>query len=240
MPFPPAVRAKALAAAGRCCCICHEFSGLKVECHHIVQEADGGPNSFDNCIPVCLNCHADMRSYDSKHPRGTKYSTIELREHRDRWYAKVAGSGGMAVASQHVGVDREVFAGVREQLPYEPALDYLKHHFGGRIFHLEQLQPLFAYTYVADRPENEFLDAELETARGALVAAIRRLDLALGQHTFPMKGMPGRINCVPEEWQIEQPTRFEKAIGEIHAAGTDVAGAHARLVRLGRRRLDVA
>ena len=41
-------------------------------------------------IPVCFDCHSDMRSYDFKHPKGSKYTPDELRQHRDRWYEKVA------------------------------------------------------------------------------------------------------------------------------------------------------
>jgi hypothetical protein len=66
-----------------------------MECHHIVQEAEGGPDTSENCIPVCFDCHADMCSYDFKHPKGTKYTPEELRRHRDRWYEKVAAGGGL-------------------------------------------------------------------------------------------------------------------------------------------------
>jgi hypothetical protein len=33
-----------------------------------------------------------MRSYDHNHPKGTKYTPGELREHRDIWYAQCAQS----------------------------------------------------------------------------------------------------------------------------------------------------
>lgn len=74
------------------CCICHRFCGLKMELHHVDQVSAGGADTFANCIPLCLDCHADMRSYDSAHPKGTKYTPGELRAHRDRWYARVNGS----------------------------------------------------------------------------------------------------------------------------------------------------
>ena len=57
-----------------------------MECHHIVQPKDGGDNSLDNCIPLCLNCHADVRAYNPDHPKGTSYSVPELKKHRDQWY----------------------------------------------------------------------------------------------------------------------------------------------------------
>ena len=86
MPFPKTVKEKAAVACNRCCCICHEFKGLKLEFHHIKQEADGGENTFENCIPLCFDCHADMGGVNPKHPKGNAYSEKELRMHRDKWY----------------------------------------------------------------------------------------------------------------------------------------------------------
>lgn len=86
MPFPKQVKEKAAVACNRCCCICHEFKGLKLEFHHIKQEADGGENTFENCIPLCFDCHADMGGVNPKHPKGNAYSEKELRMHRDKWY----------------------------------------------------------------------------------------------------------------------------------------------------------
>lgn len=86
MPFSKTVKEKAAVACNRCCCICHEFKGLKLEFHHIKQEADGGENTFENCIPLCFDCHADMGGVNPKHPKGNAYSEKELRMHRDKWY----------------------------------------------------------------------------------------------------------------------------------------------------------
>ena len=61
MGFPDKVQAEALAACERCCCICHKFCGTKIELHHIKQKADGGEDTFDNCIPLCFDCHADIQ-----------------------------------------------------------------------------------------------------------------------------------------------------------------------------------
>lgn len=86
MPFPKSVKEKAAVACNRCCCICHEFKGIKLEFHHIKQEADGGENTYENCIPLCFDCHADMGGVNPKHPKGNAYSEKELRMHRDKWY----------------------------------------------------------------------------------------------------------------------------------------------------------
>lgn len=89
MSFSKDVKEKASLACGRRCCICEKFSGRNIEFHHIKQEADGGENTFENCIPVCFNCHADVGHYNPKHPKGNKYSEIELRARRDLVYERV-------------------------------------------------------------------------------------------------------------------------------------------------------
>ena len=93
MAFSKAIKAKAGAACNRCCCICHEFAGTKLEFHHIRQVADGGEDTFENCIPLCLNCHADMGGVNPKHPKGNSYSEEELIMHRDKWYENCSGTG---------------------------------------------------------------------------------------------------------------------------------------------------
>ncbi|KYG82630.1 hypothetical protein AWN68_12605 [Roseivirga echinicomitans] len=61
-----------------------------MEVHHLVQEADGGANSLENAIPLCFDCHADAGHYNSRHPKGTKFSIPELTNARDDWYKLVS------------------------------------------------------------------------------------------------------------------------------------------------------
>ena len=89
MGFPPSVTKKVLSACNRCCCICHKFCGKKIEIHHIKQESDGGPNTFENAIALCYNCHADMGKTDPHHPKGRNYSEWELKNFRERCYELV-------------------------------------------------------------------------------------------------------------------------------------------------------
>lgn len=87
MPFPRSVRDEALVKSHRRCCVCHEFGGRSVNVHHITQEANGGPNTIDNAICLCLRCHAEAGHFNPRHPMGTKYSPDELSQHRDQWWA---------------------------------------------------------------------------------------------------------------------------------------------------------
>jgi len=89
MPFPQTVKTDAMVACERHCCLCKELKATKMECHHIVPEADGGSNTFENCIPLCFDCHAEVGAYNPNHPRGTKYSSDELKQRRDAWYQEV-------------------------------------------------------------------------------------------------------------------------------------------------------
>lgn len=86
MPFPKDVRDEALVRSHRRCCVCHEFGGRSVNVHHIVQEADDGPNTLANAICLCLRCHAEAGHFNLRHPMGTKYSPKELVAHRDQWW----------------------------------------------------------------------------------------------------------------------------------------------------------
>jgi hypothetical protein len=69
----------------RRCCICHRFCGVKMETDHLIPKADEGPDDIDNCLPVCFECHAEIHSYNDKHPRGRKFRPEELRGHREQW-----------------------------------------------------------------------------------------------------------------------------------------------------------
>ena len=69
----------------RRCCICHRFCGVKMETDHIVPQSQGGDESIDNALPVCFECHAEIHSYNPKHPRGRMYTPEELRAHKEQW-----------------------------------------------------------------------------------------------------------------------------------------------------------
>jgi hypothetical protein len=77
-----------IAAAGRCC-LCREYKGRNIEVHHIIPEAEGGPDTFDNAIPLCFDDHAEVGHYNNLHPKGLKYSRKEIRLARDTWYELV-------------------------------------------------------------------------------------------------------------------------------------------------------
>jgi len=91
MPFNRDEVSALLVRCHRRCCICHRFCGVKVETDHIIPTDDGGGDDTENAIPVCFECHAEIHSYNDKHPRGRKFLPDELRSHKTQWLEICAG-----------------------------------------------------------------------------------------------------------------------------------------------------
>jgi len=89
MSFPKKIADEVLVKSGRRCSICNKFCGTKIELHHIKPKYQGGEDIVDNCILLCFDCHADVGSYNSNHPKGKKYSEKELKMHREKLYEKM-------------------------------------------------------------------------------------------------------------------------------------------------------
>jgi len=85
MAFPQTEVNDLLARCHRRCCICHRFCGVKMELDHMDPKGEGGSDNIENAIPVCFECHAEIHSYNPKHPRGRKFRSAELRKHKAQW-----------------------------------------------------------------------------------------------------------------------------------------------------------
>lgn len=84
--FSPEAVAQLLADCRRHCCVCLRWCGQRMQIHHIEPKASGGSGDYDNGIPVCLDCHAEI---ESRSNMGRKFTLTELKEHRDRWFTIV-------------------------------------------------------------------------------------------------------------------------------------------------------
>jgi hypothetical protein len=107
MCFSLEVAEELLVKSARCCCLCRKFKGTKIEVHHIVPVADGGSDNFDNGIPLCFDCHADVLSYNTKHPKGRKFRPVELKKHREQWFVLV--QTGRAFQDENKIENKETF-----------------------------------------------------------------------------------------------------------------------------------
>jgi len=83
--FPPKDVERLLVDCKRRCCICNRFCGVKIEIDHIIPSSENGPDTIDNAIAVCFECHAEIHSYNDKHPRGRKFRPYELTAHKANW-----------------------------------------------------------------------------------------------------------------------------------------------------------
>ncbi|MFL8675740.1 HNH endonuclease [Clostridioides sp. GD02404] len=89
MAFPKNVQVNALASCKRHCCLCEKYCKTNIELHHIIPKSKNGEDTIENCIPLCFDCHADVGSYNPKHPKGKNYSIEELKSRRDKFYEKI-------------------------------------------------------------------------------------------------------------------------------------------------------
>lgn len=239
MPFAPTVKEDALVACGRHCCICHKFCGIKIEVAHILGEADGGESTLDNAIPLCFDCHADMRSYDHKHPMGNKYSESELRRHRDAWYGKVEGNIGLADKAEVVATDKVVYRRLCRLLPWDGSIRFIRHNnFAGFSFPWAALKDLDDFAAECENPAFEFVDPDLEGLRAAVESKTREFHGVLAVETFVVGGDASR-SSVPEEWEHEQPERFWRVVESLHATAGEIVETYDSLTKTATRKLGL-
>jgi hypothetical protein len=238
MPFPENVKEDALVACGRCCTLCHKFCGIKIEVHHIREESCGGDNSYDNAIPVCFDCHADMRSYDHKHPKGNKYSEIELIRHRDNWYDKIKGNIGIVDKQIVVETDKKVYLVLVRVLPWNGSINFLKiNDFTGTPFRLSKLDDLHQFEYLNNDPSFEFIDPDLETLRSKLLNFVNEFTLLIALNSFPTKNL--EFNSIPKDWELENSEKFYQIVDKIHKTAESIVDTYHTLIRTATIKLGI-
>lgn len=238
MGFPQKVKEDSLVAASRHCCLCHKFCGTKIEVHHIKTKAENGEDSFENAIPVCFDCHADMTSYDHKHPKGTKYSQKELIRHRDNWYSKIEGNIGLANRMEVIETDKSVYRQLLKILPWNGAISFLRQFdFAGGLFERAAVKELSMYSIQYENPAFEFIDPDLEGLRVDLSGKIDQMRSLIGLKTYPSH--VNGYNSVPTEWEEEKPKRFHESVKLLNTAADDVCKAYDALVKTSTRKLGV-
>lgn len=237
MSFPQSVADRVLAACGRQCALCHKYCGLKIELHHIKQHAAGGEDTFKNCIPLCFDCHADMRSYDHKHPKGRKFSEAELFAHRDAWYVKYASTGGSTALPEHQELDRALFRRVMRRLPFDGVVAQLRNRYGGQPFARDQLAPLDTFLEECKDPSFEFLDADLEAALAVLKTAIANYEHYVSVHVFVSHDQTELV--IHPELKDRDPERYYEIVYEIADKEGALIDAYSALVKLARRKLGI-
>lgn len=232
--FPVAVRRRALIACARHCCLCQKFCGTKIECDHIVPRERGGDDVFNNCIPLCFDCHAEVHNYNERHPRGTRYTPTELRKRREIWYRKVRT--GQLSSTQPSEADRRTLQDLLTLVPSNGTIGWLRtFHFGGS-FDNSDLDDLRKYLDHRNGPDHEFLDPEIEKLRIDFRKVSRRFLTYKAGNTWLIRDTD-RIG-VPIEWEVEQHDRWVKTIDRLNDLADSICESYDRLVRIARKKLE--
>ena len=149
MTFPRDEVAELLARCHRRCCICHRFCGVKIETDHIQPREQGGGDEIENAIPVCFECHAEIHSYNDKHPRGRKFNPEELREHKAQWL-RICQEHPETLVTQSRAADVGPLQALIDELAFNQmiAARLESKHQGGR-FHDEQFRRAIEHGAIA-------------------------------------------------------------------------------------------
>ena len=236
MGFNKNVGEDALISSGRHCSLCHKFCGTKIELHHIIQRKDDGEDSFDNCLPLCFDCHADVMQYNPQHPKGKKYTESELKRHRNNWCEKVKNSEGSVITnSNYLNLDKTTFERLNKLLDSRGLMCFIKQNgFIGGAFPDKIYQEIYKFLIECELPEFEFIDADLEGLKSELKQNLENLDELITKHAF---GAGLERQGIPKEWEIQQPDRLEKAIEDFTNLTPIVSNTYETLIKLGRRKL---
>src|SRR6266702_3084522 len=98
------------------CCRCRRIG---VEIHHIIPQADGGPDTIDNAAPLCPACHEDFGANPIKRK--------QIREMRDWWYGRVEAMYGGGVGNETLQkLSTEIAALKEDKATDQKALGELK------------------------------------------------------------------------------------------------------------------
>lgn len=237
MGFPATVKEEALVRCARHCCLCHRHKGLKIEVHHIKLQSEGGTDTLDNAIPLCFDCHGDMRSYDNRHPIGNNYGPNELVRRRDEWYEHVRTHGVHAPSSLTGSQDVKIFEHLTSLLPWSGSIQFIRsNNFAGFPFDCDRLRDLDNFVHHCENPSFAFVDRELEALRRQLHSHIRAFNGAIGTYTFRVSGTSS-FNSVPQSWELESPEHFERAVTLLENSALAVADTYDALVRSARSQL---
>lgn len=242
MGFSPKVREEALLACKRHCVWCEKSQGITVECHHIKPKAEGGEDTFDNCIPVCLNCHGIIGSYNNKHPRGTKITVSEMKKRRDDFYDRVKRNE-IPLQEQNLlsknspnEYDVELYNEIL-RIFSSPNLDYyLSEYDLGNDFKNEVFEPLYEFSWMMTKPTSIFIDPELESLKMDLIDKVEKFNLYKATNTFPTKFDTQALGCWKNyKYSYEESSKINSEFNDL---ATDIWESYSKFIIGCRRKLS--
>lgn len=238
MGFSSEVKEQALIACKRHCVICEEPKGKKIECHHIVPRSNGGENTFDNCIPLCFDCHEEIGSYNPKHPKGNKFSYDELKLRRDNFYARVQRGEipkEIIITAEYSKYDKTLYNKIRNIFSSPNLNYYLTEYDLGNDFDNHIFAPLMELEHIKNDPEYEFVDEEIEKYKLNLFRSVSNFLSYKSINTFPTNLGTQAIKT----WKNYNYDYSEKSFinQEFNDLASDIWQKYCELVKVCKRKL---
>lgn len=137
--------------------------------------------------------------------------------------------------------DIALFKKLQKALPSNGSITFIRDHDFGGSFNLEIVIPIKEFSYYWDNAEHEFVDEELEVLKKDLIKKASEFSLAIGKNTSPnSKG----FQSVYPDTHLDPPEEFEKRIRseikEIHDAADELIKSHQKIMRVGRKKLNIS
>ena len=120
-----------------------------------------------------------------------------------------------------------------EVLQPDHIIAFLRTHDFSGIYNRDDTDPIFRFLELAKRPDNEFLNPELEIKRTRLIVVARSLSRSLGVKTHPRQGT---FNSVLPETLIneERPQWVDDNAEELNRYSDEFVQSYEELVRSAR------
>jgi hypothetical protein len=239
-PVPRATELSILDKSRRRCALCFQLVGDLSEKHGQIAHLDHNPANFaeDNLAWLCLEHHS---VYDSRTSQHKNYTVAEVKAARARLYKATENdehlSGGNRAAGG-IETDRALLADLVAAMTANQRTSRLmrEFNFAGWSFPLSDLDPLQELADPNRGPEHEFVDQELEALRASFTITTRNFLEMIARHTFPVRDQTG-WNSVPEDWEEDNPSRFHRAVKDLHESASAAAKAYDTLVRRAKQKL---
>ena len=238
--IPPEIEASLLTKSLRRCTLCFYLKGNLKKKHGQIAHLNGDRSNckFDNLAWMCLKHHSIFDGTNSQHKN---YTLKEVKDARAKLYKAIAKGEHLTYKKDPpalqpgLGADRQTLEGLLSLMAATGTIDFLRdNNFAGYSFDTNRLNGIG--TYITQRgPERQFIDAELEALREAFHGAATKFLSVVGTGTWPMG--EGH-NSVPQEWELEEPERFQRVVTELHDGAALVCKSYDALVVAARRKLS--
>jgi hypothetical protein len=153
----------------------------------------------------------------------------------------VQSSGGISASEEHRQLDRALFRRIAGVLPPDGTMLRLSEFDVEGLFKFDDVSTDFlGMLDLSRRPDIEFLDEDLEAARGELIVATNKFLDLLAKYTFKEKS---REMCdfsrIPVEWSYQDPTLYFQRVEELVTLRAEASNKFQRFIQSGRRKLGI-